>query len=74
MSATVYAVTSGEYSDYGVHLIFEAEDDAVEYCRAKGYDVQPSGDPGSGMWETKRRWDDFRVEPMQFWRAGELPV
>ena len=32
MTKTIYVVTSGEYSDYGINAIFEDKDDAQRYC------------------------------------------
>jgi hypothetical protein len=65
----VYAVTSGEYSSYGVHCVFERSDDALAYCAGNGCKMVAAGD---GEWEEKGvEFDGWRVEAFQFWRAGE---
>jgi hypothetical protein len=38
---TVYVVTTGEYSDYGIDAIFDNEPDAKEFARVKAGHVTP---------------------------------
>ena len=71
----VYAVASGEYSDYSVWCLFERQEDAEAYLRARGltrYEDERYGpywrDAGKGPF-----YDRFFVEPFDFYAAGEVP-
>jgi hypothetical protein len=48
----VYALTSGEYSDYTVHCVFERAEDAVAYALAAfGIELRQSDIEGeTGIW------------------------
>ena len=71
---TIWAVSSGEYSDYTVNLIFEAKDDAERYAAGmgEGYDVEefelvPSGMPFT-TW--KRLTVSWRERPFLSWEPN----
>ncbi len=85
MSDFVYAVSSGDYSDYGVHCVFEREEDALRYVRIlnrakmdqlrKWYasnpnHVNPDHYTKDPDWETDF---EYRIEKFQFWPAGVVP-
>lgn len=64
---TIYAVSSGDYSAYYVHCLFEREADATEYAtamEAARAEVQQNFHPGSPPVES-----EHRVEPFQLWDA-----
>ena len=46
---TVYIVTSGEYSDYGIDAVFSTKADAELYCKQPGH--SGSCCPGIEEWE-----------------------
>ena len=56
---TIYLVTSGEYSDYGVDAVFLDEEKAMLYCAARN--VKETGDPCS-IEEYDTRDDDINAD------------
>lgn len=56
---TVYVLTHGAYSDYGVICVFENREDADEYCSALGGDNEYD--------------DGYRVEEYTSYGPGERP-
>jgi hypothetical protein len=72
---TVYAVSSGSYSDYSVHCIFERSADAVAYLAAQGVEMEPDNDESGGYSEKRTdSWNGYWIEPFQMWGEGEIPV
>ena len=77
----VFALVSGEYSDYTVHCIFERTEDALSYLAAMGVTMEvvpvnelcPGGDLFREVGDSFVHDYGWRVEPFQFWRAGEVP-
>lgn len=56
---TVYAITTGSYSDYRVERIFETRKDAEAFVTSMG---------GEG------KWDPLQIEEFDFHPAGSLPT
>lgn len=54
---TVYAVTTGDYSSYQIHCLFETETDAIAYVEAVRAKIL----------ETKTYVEEYRTEPFQLW-------
>ncbi len=60
---TIYVVTTGEYSGYGVMAVFSTEDKAREWIKGKGWRVWEE-------WEREDDWEevycyieDYEVDP-----------
>ena len=81
----VFAIASGYYSDYGLHCVFEREQDARAYLEAQGFEPWKDGnedtwkDGNEDQWRRRLRpdsnyWiDDYRIERFQYFEAGEVP-
>ncbi len=85
MSDFVYAVSTGDYSDYSVHCVFEKEEDAISYVKTlnranmdnlrKMYERNPNH-VNPDLYTKNPDWETtfvYRIEPFQYWRAGVVP-
>jgi hypothetical protein len=67
---TIYGITSGSYSDYTVHCLFETEELAKKYIATMNENMLRAGDLNNGPgWTYGTGWD---IEEFQFWDT--LPV
>jgi len=72
---TAYAISSGAYSDYSVHCIFETLEDAKDYLvRSNGAVTLVDNEWVGHKPESKPdNWYHERIEEFQFYPAGVVP-
>jgi len=60
---TVYIVTSGEYEDYGIHVVFSTKQDAEAHIADKRFKFM--GDPRIEEWDLNEK--SYTKPPMPVW-------
>jgi hypothetical protein len=71
---TVYAISSGCYSDYSVSCIFETLEDAKDYLlKSNGAITLKQGEWTGHEEGQKPDFYDDRIEEFQFYPAGVVP-
>lgn len=77
MRGLVTAVSSGDYSDYTVHCLFEREEDAIAYLDKTAVRETYKFTSGACLaWHEKGKpyGTVFYLETFQFWSAGQVPT
>jgi hypothetical protein len=84
---TAYAISSGCYSDYRVHIIFEKRCTAVAFLESHGFIKHTSEHyPGSHWWAHPSpmscdgkffvglRYEDVHIEEFEYCEGDEFPM
>jgi hypothetical protein len=69
----VYLISSGAYSDYSPHCVFALKENAEAYMRAHNRERLSDDWEWRTVGAPHSDWDDWHIEPLQFWGAGIVP-